>query len=107
MNDLRKVLNLLSIAQRSGRIVSGGFMTEKAVKSHQAALVILAADASENTKKKFQNMCTFYRVPVIELSDTESLGHCIGRSERSSLAVTDEGLANAVLAQTEDLNTRR
>ena len=107
MNDSKKVLNLLSLTQRSGKIVSGGFMTEKAVKSRQAALVILAGDASENTKKKFHNMCVFYRVSVIELSDMKSLGHCIGRSERSSLAVMDEGLAHAVLTQIEDSNTRR
>ena len=106
--DEKKVLNLLSLSQRSGRIVSGEFMTQKAVKSRQACLVILAADASENTKKKFQNMCTFYRTPVIELSDMDTLGHCIGRSVRSSLAVLDEGFAKAILKLAgEDLNTRR
>ena len=106
--DEKKVLNLLSLSQRSGRIVSGEFMTQKAVKSRQACLVILAADASENTKKKFQNMCTFYRTPVIELSDMDTLGHCIGRSVRSSLAGLDEGFAKAILKLAgEDLNTRR
>ena len=96
MNDTKKVLNLLGLAQRSGKIASGEFMVEKTVKEGRAALVIIAADASGNTKKKFQNMCTFYHVPVTELSGKEELGHCIGRSERSSLALTDEGFADAV-----------
>ncbi len=108
MVEEKKVLNLLSLSQRAGRIASGEFMTQKAVKSRQAFLVILAADASENTKKKFQNMCTYYRTPVIELSDMDRLGHCIGRSVRSSLAVLDEGFAKAILKLAgEDLNTRR
>ena len=29
-----------------------------------AELVIVAEDASDNTKKKFQNMCDFYEVPI-------------------------------------------
>ena len=54
MNEEKKVLNLLGLAQRSGKLASGEFQTEKAVKEQRAALVILAADASENTKKKIQ-----------------------------------------------------
>ena len=101
MNEEKKVLNLLGLAQRSGKLASGEFQTEKAVKEQRAALVILAADASENTKKKFQNMCTFYRVNVLVLTEKDELGHSIGRSERSSLAIMDEGFAKAVLKELE------
>ena len=51
-----RVLNLIGLAQKAGKVVSGEFMTEKAVKTGEAALVILAEDASENTQKKFRNM---------------------------------------------------
>jgi ribosomal protein L7Ae-like RNA K-turn-binding protein len=107
MNEEKKVLNLLGLAQRSGKLASGEFQTEKAVKEQRAALVILAADASENTKKKFQNMCTFYRVNILELSGKDALGHGIGRSERSSLAVMDDGFAKAILKALEAYSTRR
>ena len=40
------------------------------------------------TKKRFYNMGTFYQVPVIEFSCKDGLGSCIGRAERSSLALT-------------------
>ena len=97
MKDRKKILNLLSLAQRAGKIASGEFLTGKAVKSGSAYLVVIAADASDNTKKKFKNMCAFYHVPVIELSDRDVLGHSIGRELRSSLAVMDDGFAKAVL----------
>ena len=45
-----RVLNLIGLAQKAGKVVSGEFMTEKAVKTGEAALVILAEDASENTQ---------------------------------------------------------
>ena len=74
----------------------GDFATEKAVKTGKAALVIVAGDASENTKKMFTNMCAFYEVPVYFYSDKETLGHAIGKQFRASLAVVDEGFRNTI-----------
>ena len=78
-------------------------MTEAKVKRGEAVLVIVGEDASENTKKKFRNMCEFYQVEIAFYGSRESLGHSIGKEFRASLAVIDEGLANTVkkkLAQT-------
>ena len=61
---MNKTLSLVSLATKAGQTKSGEFMTEKAVKEGTAYLVIVAGDASDNTKKKFQNMCDFYKVPV-------------------------------------------
>ena len=47
---------MLGLATRSGNLVSGEFMTEKAVKGRKAFLVIVSREASDNTKKKFTNM---------------------------------------------------
>ena len=91
-----RVLSMLGIAAKAGKVVSGEFATENAVKSAKAFLVITAADASENTAKKFRDMTDFYRVPLVVYGTKESLGGCIGKDYRSSLAVTDEKLAQAV-----------
>ena len=94
---MNKALQLLSLAMRAGKVVSGEFKTEESVKSGQARLVILAIDASENTKKKFENMCDFYEVPIRVYAEKEELGHFIGKEFRASVAVTDEGLANKIM----------
>ena len=91
-----KALAMIGLAQKAGKIVSGEFATEKAVKTGKAALVIVAGDASENTKKMFTNMCAFYEVPVYIYSDKETLGHAIGKQFRASLAVVDEGFRNTI-----------
>ena len=91
-----KMLSMLGNAAKAGKNVSGEFGTENAVKSAKAFLVVTAADASENTKKKFRDMTDFYRVPLFVYGTKESLGGCIGKDYRSSLAVTDEKLAAAV-----------
>ena len=93
---LSKALSLVSLAMKAGKIASGEFCTEKKVKTGLAALVIVADDASDNTKKKFQNMCEFYEVPIYFYGDKDTLGHAMGKEFRASLAVTDPGFAKGI-----------
>ena len=91
-----KVLSLIGLATKAGRTVSGEFMTEREVKSGQAALVIVADDSSDNTKKKFRDMCEFYKVPIYFYGDKDTLGHAMGKEFRASLAILDEGFAKGM-----------
>lgn len=91
-----KVLSYLGLAMRGRNLVSGEFQTEDAVKNGSAVLVIVAEDASENTKKLFKDKCSYYEVPVYMYGTKESLGRAIGKDLRSSLAITDAGLAQAI-----------
>lgn len=99
MKQNNHILSMLGLAAKAGKIASGEFATEKAVKSKKAFLVIVADDASENTKKMFRNMCTFYKVPMAELANKEELGHCIGKQFRASIAVTEEGFSKSLLSK--------
>lgn len=96
-----KVLSYIGLATKAGKLVSGEFMTEKAVKEGTAALVIVAEDASDNTKKMFTNMCSFYHVPIVVMQEKETLGHSMGKQFRASLAITDQGFADAIVKQLE------
>lgn len=97
-----RVLSLVGLATKAGRTVSGEFSTEKAVKTGEASLVIVSEEASENTKKKFRNMCAYYRVPICFFGTKDDLGRAMGKEFRASLAVLDEGLGNALRKQLED-----
>lgn len=92
-----KVLSFLGLARKAGKIASGEFQTEEAVKKGRASAVILAEDASDNTKKKFRNMCEWHNVRVFCYSDRETLGSAVGCGARSSLAVTDPGFASVII----------
>ena len=48
-----RVLSLLGLAARAGKIAAGGFSAEEAVKSRKARLVLIAEDTQSNTVKKF------------------------------------------------------
>ena len=91
-----RAMQMLSLAQRAGKIASGEFMTESSVKEGKSFLVIIAGDASDNTKKKFTDMCNYHHVPLLIYADRDTLGHAIGKEFRASLSVNDEGLAEEI-----------
>lgn len=97
-----KALSLIGLAMKAGRCVSGETMTESEVKSGRACLVLIASDASENTKKKFRDMCKFYKVPIYIYGDKDTLGHAMGKEFRASLAILDEGFADGIRKELKD-----
>lgn len=84
------VFFMLSLCQKAGKLLSGEFQCEQAVKSENAKMVIVAKDASTNTKKLFKDKCSYRNIPLYELGSKEQLGKIIGKDQRASLAVTDE-----------------
>ena len=100
-----KIFSLLGLATKSRNVVSGEFMTEKAVKSKDAKLVIVGVDASDNTKKQFSDMCEFYQVPCYVFGTKEELGHYMGKEMRASLAITDAGFSKSLIKLLEESNS--
>ena len=88
--NINRALSMISLATKAGKTKSGEFMTEKEVKEGRAHLVIVADDASDNTKKKF------HKVPIYFFEDKDTLGHAMGKEFRASLAVTDAGFAKGI-----------
>lgn len=103
-NTSKKVLSYIGLAAKAGTLKSGEFMTETAVKEGKAKLVIVAVDASDNTKKMFTNMCTYYKVPIYFFGEKTKLGHAIGKEFRASLVLLDKGLADMVEKQLNMVN---
>ena len=97
MDNRGRIFGLLGLAAKAGKVQSGEFSVEKAVKSGRTFLVIVSEEASENTKKMFRNMCTYYKVPYYEFGGKEELGHALGKEMRASLAIQDEGFSKAIV----------
>lgn len=104
---MNKALSMLGLAERAGRIRSGSFQTEEAIRSGKARLVILAEDAGENTAGALKNKCDYYDVPLRIFGESGQLGHAIGREKRVCIAITDEGFADTVLRLIDSENKER
>lgn len=93
---MKKIFGMIGLAKRAGRVSTGSFICLKMIKSGRAKLVILAENASENTKKAIKDSCKFYRVKNIEFSDMASLGHATGGGERAVVSINDDNFAKAI-----------
>jgi ribosomal protein L7Ae-like RNA K-turn-binding protein len=98
----RRTKSMLSLCQRAGKLVTGDDTVLAGIKNGSAFLVLIAADASDNTIKKFTDKCSYYEVPFKVVSDKEELGNCIGKYNRAVFAVTDEGFAKQIAAGVSD-----
>lgn len=88
-----KVLGMLGLAYRAGKLVSGEFSTERLIKKGKAKLVIVAEDASDNTKKFFRDKCTYYNIEMRIYGSREKLGRAIGKEIRASIGISDENFS--------------
>lgn len=94
-----KLKNLLSIACKAGRIMSGEFVIEKALSGrHNIKLLLLAADISPASQAKYEKMASAAKVRLAKTALTkDELAGCIGKTDRAAAAVCDEGFSKAVL----------
>lgn len=92
----RKVLSFLGLAQRSGNLVTGEDTCQHHIKKGNIYLVVIAEDASENTKKKFQDMCKYRNIRYVIYGKREDLSHAVGKLNRAVYGIKDAAFANKI-----------
>lgn len=101
MND--RLLGMFGLAVRAGKVSFGVFMTEKALDEGRAKLVIAASDIGQSNKRRIENKCKEWNVPLIFYSDKISLSRAAGKKDMPVAGVCDEGFAKAILSKADNL----
>ena len=68
-----KLLSLLGFAARARRLVFGTELCRAAARAGQISLVVIAADASQNTKKRVVDACKYYGCDVCQSAVPSSI----------------------------------
>lgn len=92
----QKAYDMLGLAQRAGKLISGEAAVEANLHKGKGKLVILANDASARTKNKFIQLAGLTGVQHIIAGDKMRFGISLGKSPRSVLCITDEGFARRI-----------
>lgn len=92
MTNYNKILNLLGIARRAGKIISGEGIVLNAVKKGKVKFLLIASDAGAATTKKFINKTNYYQIPVNDKLTKSDISDAIGQS-RTIVGITDNGFA--------------
>jgi ribosomal protein L7Ae-like RNA K-turn-binding protein len=98
------VFLFLGIARKAGKAVTGESMCENAIKSGKAYLVIIAEDASENTKKKFTNMSNTRDLKKVIFGQKNNLGHALGKGDTAVICIIDMGISLKLQQMLGELN---
>ena len=89
-------LALLGLARRAGALQLGEEAARQAALDHKARLLILAADAGENTAQRLKRLESD-KLPVITLPETKAeMGEAVGFETLAAVAVCDLGFAAAL-----------
>ncbi|MBW1605490.1 ribosomal L7Ae/L30e/S12e/Gadd45 family protein [Lactobacillus sp. Sy-1] len=89
----QKYLNLIGIAKRAGKVVTGEAIILSAIRKHQVALLIIASDTGQSTTKKFIDKAGSYQVAYHHLITKQQLSDAIG-APRTMVGITDRGFAS-------------
>lgn len=89
-----KLCNAIGLAMKAGKLVSGDFAAEKTIRANRAKLILLDADASDNTADKYGQLA---RAKGCGLVSVEALGDAIGKPARMVAAVTDDNFKKLIL----------
>ena len=91
-----KVLGLIGFAAKARKICFGADSVKQEIKKRKVNLVMVATDASDRSKEKFQKICKEYKVPIIIEGEIEILSKAIGKSNKAIIGIEDINLANEI-----------
>lgn len=94
---INKVLGLLGISAKAGKIVSGTDIVLENIEKKKIKLVIVATDAAERTISNFKYSCEKHNVPIYVYGKIDENSKAIGKENRAVIGIKDEKLAEAIV----------
>lgn len=92
-----KALLMIGMARRANKASMGYEKCVDALRKKKSRLIIIARDASDNTRKSVHDSCRHYGVECIEYGSLEELGHITSSPVTAVVSINDDNLAKAVL----------
>ena len=103
--DRLNILSLLGLSLRGGRLAVGEEPVEAVARARDARVLLLASDAADGTRRRCEHFaahgdCMWLQIPFTKAE----LGQALGRTAVAIAAVTDVGLAAALLHRLAELD---
>ena len=93
---MNRMLNMLGLCMRAGKIISGEKACVQAVRMGGACAVVLDKAAAKNTTKSVTDACSYHEVPLV-FAEKNELGFAIGKPGRMVAAITDPSMAERII----------
>lgn len=97
-----KIYAMLGLCMKAGKLAFGSDMCEEKLKQGKVSVLIIALDASENTKSKFEKLCE-EKTKFLVWGEKDKISHCIGKENKALIGILDSGLGKKILEMVREL----
>lgn len=94
---VKMAMQTLSMAKRAGELRFGFTKVDEALRSHTAAVYVVASDAKENGREKLERLAVLENMPVIDEWSSEQLSGAIGEENVIHMVLAQGGLTQKLL----------
>ena len=91
----KNILSLLGLASRARKISCGDILL-KDIRARSVNYVMICEDASDNTKKKLIDKCTYYKIDYDICGQIDEISQAIGKVNRVAVGIKDRGFADKI-----------
>jgi len=91
-----KVLGLLGLCTRAGKICFGTDACIDLIQKNKVKLVIVATDASDRTKRNFEFICKNNKTKIYFFGTIEQISKAIGKNNKAVIGVKEENFAKQI-----------
>ena len=104
-----RLAGMLGLAARGRMLSAGTELACDSVRSGNARILIVAHDASANTKKRAFNCAKYYETPCYEVAiDQNELGNAIGKKGATAvIAINDRNMTKGIEKLLNQMNEQR
>jgi ribosomal protein L7Ae-like RNA K-turn-binding protein len=102
----RRLLGLLGLAQRAGRLAVGATAVERMVHEGRRPLLVIASDTGEGGRARLQRL-TPVRAVLADAVTRAELADALGRRELTVVAVSDPDFVKGIEALAGEAGGRR
>lgn len=93
MDNKSKIISMIGMANKAQKVISGEDSLRKAIREKKVKLIIIAEDASDNTKKRFSNCANYYGVPYYVYLSKDEFSISLGERIRSVIGIADNNFS--------------
>ncbi len=88
---------MVGLCAKAGKIIFGAQACENGIKRRKIKLLLIDKVASDNTKKDFVDMCTYYNVPLIVGDSQKTIGEATGKPANKVFGIVCPGFSKRLI----------
>lgn len=97
-----RILGYLGLANRAGKIISGGSLVSDAIRSKtKPGLILVAEDVSESIGEKIVVLANVHKIRSEQVLTKDDFGAILGKAPRSAVAVRQGGFVARLVSEIE------